>query len=215
MTGNKSQFQTLQNKDGGEVAFGGKDKGKIIGIGKVGKNSSNSIDDVLLVKGLNHNLLSISQLCDKGYKVMFETSFCAILDKHSNEIKFIGHRRNNVYTIDFDEESCADLCLSASNEDNAWLWHRRLGHASFGVLKKLSRRDLVIGLPKIKFDTNKVCSPCAKGKQTRASFKSKNNVSSKRPLEVLHLDLLGPTWTSSLGGKNYGFVIVDDFSRFT
>ena len=90
MTGDKSKFSSLVSKEGGNVTFGGKDKGKIIGIGKIGKDPTNYIENVLLVDGLHHNLLSISQLCDKGYKVLFESSFCAILDNTSEEIKFVG-----------------------------------------------------------------------------------------------------------------------------
>ena len=66
MTRDKEKFYFLVEKDGGQVIFGGKNKGQIIGSEKVGKNLSHSIDNVLLVKGLDHNLLSISQLCDKG-----------------------------------------------------------------------------------------------------------------------------------------------------
>ena len=66
--GDRRKFSHLQEKDGGMVSFGGKDKGKIIRIGKV----RDSIDDVLLVEGLTHNLINISQLCDKEYRVIFE-----------------------------------------------------------------------------------------------------------------------------------------------
>ena len=68
------------------VSFRGKDKGKIIRIGKV----CDSINDVLLVEGLTHNFISISQLCDKGYLVIFKKSHCAIFKEDSNEIKFFG-----------------------------------------------------------------------------------------------------------------------------
>ena len=54
------------------MIFGGKEKGKIIGQGKVSEDPSCSVDDVLLVEGLNYNLLSISQLCDEGNIVTFE-----------------------------------------------------------------------------------------------------------------------------------------------
>ena len=66
MTGQESHFKSLKIEDGGEVAFGGNEKWKIIGIGDIGNTSSNSIENVLLVRGLKHNLLNISQLCDKG-----------------------------------------------------------------------------------------------------------------------------------------------------
>jgi hypothetical protein len=70
MTGDKLLFHTLNQQEGGTVGFGGNQKGKIISIGTVG-NSSLSISDVWLVDGLHHNLLSISQLCDSNYDVMF------------------------------------------------------------------------------------------------------------------------------------------------
>ena len=88
MTGQESHFTSLKIQDGGEVTFRGDGKGKIIGISDIGNTSSNSIEHVLLIRGLKYNLLSISQLCDKGYKVIFEADHCAILDKTFNEIKF-------------------------------------------------------------------------------------------------------------------------------
>ena len=76
-------------------------------------------------------------------------------------------------------------------------------------LNKLISKDLVIGLPKLKFENDHICEACQKGKQV------KNFVSSLKPLELLHVDLFGPSWTTSLGGNYYAIVIVDDFSRFT
>jgi len=60
-----------------------------------------------------------------------------------------------------------------------------------------------------------VCEACQKGKQTKVSFKSKNVFSTERPLEMLHMDLFGPSRTMSLGGNLYALVTVDDFSRYT
>ena len=83
------------------------------------------------------------------------------------------------------------------------LWHKRLGHASLTLLNKLVSKDLVVGLPSIKFNDDKVCEACAKGKQVRLSFKSKRCVSTTRPLELLHIDLCGPMRITSRGGKRY------------
>ena len=99
--------------------------------------------------------------------------------------------------------------------DDSWLWHRRLAHVNFDLLNKVVSKDLVVGLPKIKISKDHLCNACQMGKQTRVSFKSKNVVSTSRPLELLHMDLFGPSRTKSLGGNYYGFVIVDDYSRFT
>ena len=98
MTGDESQFTYLTRKDGGLVTFWDNSKRKIIGIGSVGKNFSTSIESVLLVKGLKHNLLSISQLYDKGCKVVFESSKCEVIDINSKKTILIGHRQAT-YTL--------------------------------------------------------------------------------------------------------------------
>ena len=84
MTGNIQLLSSFQNKDGGTVTFGDNNKGKVIGIGSVGNPNKPIIDNVLLVNGLKHNLLSISQLFDKGYKIVFEKESCLIYDWFNN-----------------------------------------------------------------------------------------------------------------------------------
>ena len=103
MTGDESHFITLKAKDGGMVTFGDNGKGKIVGIGNIGITSSTFIENILLVDGLKHNLLSISQLCDKGFKVSFESSLCIITNPINDEIRIIGHRRGNIYILDLDD----------------------------------------------------------------------------------------------------------------
>ena len=74
---------------------------------------------------------------------------------------------------------------------------------------------MVVGLPSIKFNDDKVCDTCARGKQVRKSFKLKNYVSTTRLLELLYVDLCGPRRITSRSGKRYVLVIVDDYSHFT
>ncbi|WVZ88060.1 hypothetical protein U9M48_034614 [Paspalum notatum var. saurae] len=96
-----------------------------------------------------------------------------------------------------------------------WLWHRRLAHVGMSTLKKVMKKDLVRGLKDITFEKDKLCSACQAGKQVANTHPSKTFMSTSRPLELLHMDLFGPTTYTSIGGNNYGFVIVDDFSRYT
>ncbi|CAJ2666514.1 unnamed protein product [Trifolium pratense] len=212
--GDKQLFSKLTMKEGGSVGFGGNQKGKIIGTGTVG-NSSLSINDVWLVDGLKHNLLSISQFCDNGYVVVFNKESCTVSNQSDNSIIFKGLRKNNVYKInlsDLNEQKV--MCLLTLSEEK-WIWHKRLGHANWRLISKLSKLDLVRGLPKIKYHSNTLCGSCQKGKITKSSFKPKNIVSTSRPLELLHIDLFGPVNTASINGKKYGLVIVDDYSRWT
>ena len=75
---------------------------------------------------------------------------------------------------------------------------------------------MVKGLPEILFKKNQVlCDSCTQGKQTQKSFKTRTESLSSKPLELIHMDLFGPTRSGSLSGKKYGYVLVDDFSRYT
>ena len=96
MTSDFSKFLIFTKRDGEFVTFGDNAKGKIVGIGNIINSSPPIIENVLLVDNLKHNLLSISQLCDKGYRVIFESSKCLIEDACSKEIIFIGNRKDNV-----------------------------------------------------------------------------------------------------------------------
>ena len=94
-------------------------------------------------------------------------------------------------------------------------WHRRLGHVNFELIDDISKNELMDRLPKLKFTKDKICDACQKGKQAKSSFRLKNRVSTSRPLELIHMDLFGPTRVASLGGMHYAFILVDDFSKFT
>ena len=105
------------------------------------------------------------------------------------------------------------ICL-ATIDDNSTLWHRRLGHANMRLIQSLASKELVRNLPNLKYDQH-FCEACKIGKQTHASHKAKNIVSTTRCLELLHMDLFGPSAVQSYGGNRYTLVIVDDYSRYT
>jgi len=192
MTGDIRQFSTLTQRKGGYVTFGDNSKGNIIGIGKIGDQNSLSLSNVLLVEGLHYNLLSISQLSDIGYQVTFKTQACTISNKEG-KVVLEAPRINNTYTLDLKSIASNNAICLAALKETSWLWHRRLGHASMDLIKNLSKKELVNGLPSLEFIKNTICDACQLGKQTRSSFKLKKEMSTKRPLELLHMDLFGPT----------------------
>jgi len=196
------------------VGFGGNQTGKLIGIGTIG-NSSISINNAWLVDGLRHNLLSISQFCDNGYDVLFVKNNCAVINKDDQSIVFKGKRRNNVYKINFSELTDQKVLCLLSMSDKKWLWHKRLRHANWRLISKLRKLQLVSGLPNIDYHSDALCGPCQKGKIVKTSFKSKDIVSTSRPLELLHIDLFRPVSTTSIYGSKYGLIIVDDYSRWS
>ena len=114
------------------------------------------IENVFLVDGLKHNLLSISQLCDKGNRVIFESSICLVEHIESKKVLFVGHRFENVYIVHLESIFSKNIkCLSALNDKDSWLWHRRLAHASMDLISKLFTKNLVSGLPNLSFEKDK------------------------------------------------------------
>jgi len=170
-TGEKSNFLSLTAAQGGSVAFGNGKSGTIVGIGKIGKSLSHSIDGVYLIDGLRHNLLSVSQLCDKDNLVVFSPNRCLVVNMNTGDVVLRGKPHKNIHKVcSYFLPQNKLTCLSALNDD-IMLWHKRLGHASLSLLNKLVLKDLVVGLPTIKYNDGKVCDSCAKGKQVKNSFK--------------------------------------------
>ena len=108
--------------------------------------------------------LSISQFCDKDFKVIFESSMYIVTNLNNDGIRFIGHRHGNIYMIDLDDLSIQNIqCLVVMNANinkTNWLWHYKLAYISMNSLSKLIKKDLVVGLPKLNFKKDKIYDAC-------------------------------------------------------
>ncbi|GKB71114.1 putative ribonuclease H-like domain-containing protein, partial [Tanacetum coccineum] len=221
MTGNKCYLDEYEDYNGGFVSFSD-GKGRISGKGKI-KTGSLDFEDVYFCKELKYNLFSVSQICDKKNNVLFTDTECLVL---SSDFKLLDEsqvllrvpRKDNIYSVDLKNVvPTGDLtCLIAkATIDESNTWHRRLGHINFKTMNKLVKGNLVKGLPSIFFENDHSCVACQKGKQHKASYKTKLVNSISKPLHMLHMDLFGPTNVKSLMRKSYCLVVTDDFSRFS
>nr|GEV80268.1 hypothetical protein [Tanacetum cinerariifolium] len=170
MTGNLKLLINFVEKFLGTVKFGNYQIAPILGYGDLVQGAV-TIKRVYYVEGLNYNLFSI------------------------------GSRGTDLYSITLQSISSPNpICLMAkATLSQAWLWHRRLSHLNFDTINLLSKNDIVVGLLKLKFVKNHLCSSCELGKA----------------LHLLHMDLCGPMRIASINGKRYVLVIVDDYSRYT
>ncbi|GJY06821.1 retrovirus-related pol polyprotein from transposon TNT 1-94 [Tanacetum coccineum] len=143
-------------------------------------------------------------------------STCYIRDLKGNDL-LIGSHGTALYSITLQDTSTPNpICLMAkASSSQAWLWHRRLSHLNFDSINLLLKNDIVIGLLKLKFIKNHLCSSCELGKAKQKYFHIKTTLSSNRRLQLLHMDLCGPMHVESINGKKYVLVIVDDYSRYT
>nr|GEV88279.1 reverse transcriptase domain-containing protein [Tanacetum cinerariifolium] len=138
------------------------------------------------------------------------------LDLQGNDL-LTGNRGSDLYTISLQESTSSTLlCLMAkASPTQAWLWHRRLSHLNFDYINLLLKKDVMIGLPKLKYIKDQRCSSCEVSKAKRSSFKSKAVPSLKGRLNLLHMDLCGLMRVASINGKKYILLIVDEYSRYT
>ncbi|GJU48018.1 putative ribonuclease H-like domain-containing protein [Tanacetum coccineum] len=223
MTGNIAYLSDFKEFNGGYVTFGGgAHGGRISGKGTL-KTDSLDFEDVYFVNELKFNLFSVSQMCDKKNYVLFTDTECLVLSPNfklpdENQILLKIPRKDNMYSFDMKniipKETLTCLVAKATS-DESMLWHRRLGHINFKNINKLVKDNLVRGLPTKHFENDQTCVACLKGKQHRASCKSKVLNPITKPLFMLHMDLFGLTFVSSLMHKKYCLVVTDDYSRFT
>lgn len=135
-----------------------------------------------------------------------------IVSADGSNLIFKGLRYENLYLVNFDAcEAKISTCFFTKSS-LGWLWHRRLGHAGMKQLNWLIKHDLHKGLKDVQFEKDRLCSACQAGKQAASTHPNKSMKSTSKPLELLHMDLFGPTTYMSNGANKYGFVIVDDFT---
>ncbi|XP_070007713.1 uncharacterized protein [Nicotiana sylvestris] len=118
MTGNTMDFLSLKALQGGSVSFGNGKKGHILGVGKVGKSRTHSIENVYYLNGLKYSLLSISQICDKGNEVEFLSKICTVTNLVTGEVVLVAKRYKNIYIANFESIQSGDLsCLKTVEND--------------------------------------------------------------------------------------------------
>ncbi|GKE54114.1 retrovirus-related pol polyprotein from transposon TNT 1-94, partial [Tanacetum coccineum] len=192
MTEDRSRLRNFLKKFIGTVRFGNDHFGAIMGYGDYVIGDS-VISKVYYVDGLRHNLFSVRQFCDSDLEVAFRKHSCYVRDTDGVEL-IKGSRSSNLYTIsveDMMKPSPIGL-LSKASKNKSWLWHRRLKHLNFGTINDLARKDLVRGLPRLKFEKDHLCSACQLGKSKKHTHKPKTENTNLEVLNTLYIDLCRP-----------------------
>nr|GFA23906.1 retrovirus-related Pol polyprotein from transposon TNT 1-94 [Tanacetum cinerariifolium] len=180
MTGNFKLLTNFVKKFLGTVKFGNDQIAPILGYGDLVQGAI-TIKSVYYVEGLNHSLFSVGQFCNADLEVAFLKSTCYIRNLKGNDL-LTGSRGIDLYSITLQDTSSPNpiYLMAKATSSQAWLWHRRLSHLNFDTINLLSKNDILIGLPKLKFVKDHLCSSCELGKSKRKSFQTKTTPSSKR-----------------------------------
>ena len=173
---------------------------------------------------MKHNLMSIGQLIQNGYKVLMENDRCVIQEKDGSKRLLVAVQMTNNRMFPLKIKTCfssqvvvappTQLALRSVIEDSSRLWHLRYGHLGYASLNLLSNKRMVSGFPCVGNSCDK-CEACILGKQHRLPFNSGNSRRARYPLELVHTDLVGPMQVTSIGGSTYFMTFIDDFSRRT
>ncbi|RVW83118.1 hypothetical protein CK203_040735 [Vitis vinifera] len=161
------------------------------------------ISNGFYVPEINQNVLSVDQLLEKGYKVLFEENHCMIADAQGREV-FIVQMKSKSFALDLMQEEQAAI---RKEESNTMLWHRRLGHFHHTALLFMKKNDLGEGLPELEVKPSTYVA-CQYGKQTRLLFPPNKAWRATHKLQLVHTDVGGPQRTPSLND------IADIFWKF-
>nr|GEV29466.1 hypothetical protein [Tanacetum cinerariifolium] len=191
----------------------------------VPKNNSGSHTKIIfqMLKLRGYLIVVVLEICNKKNRVLFTDTECLVLSKdfklpYESMVLLRVPRKHNLYTINLNilcpSGNLACLVTHALVDESV-KWHRRMGHVNYKNMNRLVKGNLVRGLPPKLFKNDHTCVACCKGKQHKASYKAINAVSSNfEPLQLLHMDLFGPTSIRSIDHKYYCLVIIDDYSKF-
>ncbi|MCH90922.1 gag-pol polyprotein, partial [Trifolium medium] len=202
MTGVEKFLVDLKSYSTSFVTFGDGAKGEIKGIRKLINSGLPKLENVLLVKRLTANLISISQLCDQGIKVNFTKSECLVTNDKGDVLMKGVRSKDNCYLWVPQEEAYLSTCL-ITKEDEVKLWHQKLGYLNLRSMKRAIYEEAIRGMPKLKIEEGNICGERQIGKQTKMSHQKLQHLATARVLKLLHMDLMRPMQVESLGGKRY------------
>ncbi|CAL8169979.1 unnamed protein product [Prunus armeniaca] len=189
----------------------------VAGIGSlmIDTNSGRKcIKEVMFLPGLKENLLSVGQMDEHGYYLLFGGRECCIFDGPSLDCLIIKVKMKNNRCYPLSLMQTDQIALKASVTECTWIWHKRLGHLNLRSLKQLRENEMVHGLPHLE-DVNGVCAGCQMGKQHRDWFPKGQAWRAKNPLELVHTDLCGPMQNESIAGNKYFMLLIDDHTRMS
>ena len=155
ITEDRSLFKVFKSKKGGNVTFGDGSKSQIKGKRIISLPGLLDIANVLYVEGLRVNMLSISQICDQDFMVLFSKGKFLVMDKSEKKLISGVRTLDNCYGLVLD----ANIVCNSIRLPNEDLWHQRMGHASYKYLSIVSKHKSILGIPKLSRVSNVMCGP--------------------------------------------------------
>jgi hypothetical protein len=160
------------------------------------------IREFYYIPNLKHYLISVGQLMEHGYNVIFKGTTYLIMDKPPSRkvIEKIQMIKNKMFPLNLRSVNLSQsYAQNFSNSYESLLWHSRFGHIPFRSLSLLQKHSMVKGLPILNEQDN-TCESFILGKHKRDNFPTSSH-REKEHLELVHTYLFGSMKTQSLGGS--------------
>ncbi|KAM0969390.1 hypothetical protein COP2_018032 [Malus domestica] len=214
MTAHESLLTNIDTTFTGKVKMGNGDIVKATGRGTLiieTKKGRRHIEEVMLVPGLEENLLSVGQMMEHGYFLLFGDTIAEVYDDRTllNLVVKVQMKNRSFPLL---LKCLEEVARKAGKIESERLWHKRFGHLNVQSLKNLQKHEMVQGLPQMD-EMKEVCEGYAFGKQHRDKFETGKAWKVEKPLELIHTDVCGPMKNASISGNKYFLTFIDDYSR--
>ncbi|CAB0019909.1 unnamed protein product [Nesidiocoris tenuis] len=218
MCKNKNQFSSLDNTESKEILkLAATDQtAAITGSGLVKLNvheGTVNLTNTLFVPTLNTNLLSVSKITDKNFKVIFEKDRATVRDPEGIAV-LQARKSNGLYYVNTKTTNEEETNNISNNSEDIMTWHRKMAHINEAELKIAQKNKSLNGLY---FDSNSKlgeCEVCLQGKLAKLPFPTRETPKKLDILEIVHTDVCGPMRTISPGGARYFVTFIDEASRY-
>jgi hypothetical protein len=124
----------LKKERDGSISYGNENSAKIIGKGTLKLRSKDAMaENVLPIEDMKHNMLSVSQMCDQGHRLVFDSNKCKMRKAELRKLVVTAIRTpSNIYVLN-----------EIGKDDESWLWHRRMVHTNFDNLVKFNKKEAI------------------------------------------------------------------------
>ena len=162
------------------------------------------LEKVRHIPDLRRNLIFVGQLDDEEHAILFIGGTWKVTK--GARVLACGKKTGTLYVT----SSRRDIIRVADASTNTSLWHHRLGHMSEKGMEMLLSKRKLPELKSIDFD---ICESCILGKQKNVSFLKTSKTPKAEKLELVYINLWGPSSVASLGGSRYYITFIDDSSK--
>ncbi|XP_048622934.1 uncharacterized protein LOC125592008 [Brassica napus] len=145
-----------------------REEGSITFSGKTGERKA--LKDIYYIPSLKHNIISLGQATEMDCEINMKEDLLMLKDPCGRLLVQVTRQPNRLYKTPMEVEY--PKCLQIQETDVTWIWHARLGHVNFGVMKNMVDKEMVVGMSQVIHEKD-VCNACLVGKQTRKSFPPK------------------------------------------